>query len=231
MMKIILSPVTVRTKADMIPNNAIRMQSLVTLSYYLILLIFIANSADLAANETDEWQLQIDKQDVQVYSRKTDSGYIEVKAVTNIKALPKDLLALLENVAIARQWIDNSERVELIDSPTADERIVHSFFAAPWPVKDRDMVTHSKTVFEQSGIVNIVVSDYSNHYPATNAYVRMANVSGKWTMQPTGSKQMKVIYQGSGEPSGNLPIWLANNLVKSSTYNTFKQMRMMLERN
>ena len=76
-----------------------------------------------------------------------------------------------------------------------------------------------------------MVSDYSSHYPANNDYVRIEDVKGQWIMQPIDSEQMTVSYQGYGEPSGNLPLWLANNLVKSSTYNTFEQMRTLLEFN
>lgn len=223
----------------MIPNNTIRMQSLVTISSNLMLLLCLVFAVDLAADEirpsssTEEstWQLKIDKHNVQVYTRATPSGYSEVKAVTAIKALPENLLSLLDNVAIADQWIDKCKEIKLIDKPSANERIVHSYFYTPWPIKNRDMVTHSKTVFEDSGFVKIIVSDYTANYPARDDYVRMENVRGQWTMRPIDSGQMIVSYQGYGEPSGKLPIWLANNLVKSSTYNTFKQMRTLLEEN
>jgi len=213
----------------MIPNNPIRMQSLVTISCYLFVLLCIAQSTDLVANENQDWQLKIDKHNIQVYAKATASGYSEVKAITSIKALPADFLSLLDDVAIGDQWIDNCEKIILIDSPNANERIVHSFFHAPWPVKNRDMVTHSKAVFEESGVVKIIVSDYSDVHPAINDYVRMENVRGEWTLKPDDSAQMTVSYEGYGEPSGDLPLWLANNLVKSSTFNTFEQMRTLLE--
>lgn len=224
----------------MIPNNATRMQSLVTISFFLLLIVLftsISAIADEKANtvsgdDLSSWRLVKDVNGIRIYTKKTESGYKEVNATITVSASPIDLLTLLDNIAIADQWIDNCQKVQLIDSPSANERVVHSFFYAPWPVKNRDMVTHSKTVFEESGVVKIIVSDYSARYPAADDdYVRMENVRGVWTMQPIDDEKMQVSYSGYGEPAGGLPIWLANSLVKSSTYNTFEKMRKLLESN
>lgn len=202
-----------------------QIQSLVmVLTLALTSLIFSRFSA-----ATENWEVQKDDDGIKVYSRKTNSGYEEIKATTIVEALPIDMLTLLDNVAIASKWIDSAEKVELINSPSENERIVHSYFQAPWPVKNRDMVTHSKTIFKQAGDVEIIVTDYSHVIPASNQYIRMENVRGVWSLKILAHGKMRVTYEGYGEPAGGLPVWLANRLVKSSTFNTFKQLRSQLE--
>lgn len=175
------------------------------------------------------WEEVKNQHGVSVYSRHNESGYIEIKAHTRIDAKVSQFMALLENVALADQWIDGCEKVELLSAPNDSERIVHSYFSAPWPFKDRDMVTHSITQTNQeTGNTIIDIKDLGKRYPSVDNYVRMENVSGRWTINNTRNQQIEITYQGFGEPAGKLPVWLANQIIVRSTFNTFTGLQEQL---
>ena len=93
------------------------------------------------------------------------------------------------------------------------------------------MVTQSTTSVNQAdGSVVIKIIDYTHHFPATKRYVRMEKVEGTWEIIPQQYQQVLIRYTGYGEPSGNLPRWLANQLLVSSTYDTFVQLQKLLSK-
>lgn len=177
-----------------------------------------------------EWQLEEQQDNVSVFSRETDSGYAEVRAVTQVKSHFIALLVLLDDTDACPTWIAHCQRVETLDWFGATERTVHTFFKAPWPVTNRDMVTHSiATIDEQSRTLTIDVEDRGDRHSTLSYYVRMKGVRGQWRVTPLEGETIEIVYQGYGEAAGSLPRWLANNLLVSSTLETFVNLRKVIQ--
>lgn len=184
------------------------------------------------ANPEHQWEVKKDKKGVEVSTRETKTGYKAVKATVQVNGTIQDFLILLDDIAVAPQWVDHCEKVELISKPSDSERVVITTFSAPWPVKDREMVTYSLTEIDKANnAASITISDASDSHPETSNKVRMQDVRGKWTLISVSESSTIVTYEGYGEPAGNMPQWLANQLVVSSTYKTFKNLRSILEKN
>ncbi|WJG07970.1 START domain-containing protein [Aliiglaciecola sp. LCG003] len=200
--------------------------------YLPLFYCFVWASTALAITETaaaNNWQLAKQNESLKVFKQPTDSGYAAIKAELVIHSTAAEFLALLERTDIAPQWIANCERVQVLAKPSPNIRVVRTIFSAPWPVKDRDMVTHSTTTLDPAdGSVSIKIIDYTEHFPATKQYVRMEKVAGTWEVLPRQNGQVLIRYTGYGEPSGNLPRWLANQILVSSTYDTFIQLQKLL---
>ena len=179
-----------------------------------------------------EWQLQKSQEPVQVFTRvKADPqrnlDYQEILATTIVSAPPHALINLLEETAKAPEWIDNCIQVTLLSKKTPHINIVQSTFAAPWPLKNRDMVTLS-TVHQEGEKIIIEITDAGDIYPQQQNTVRMQHVSGQWTISPKANGLTEIIYQGSGDPAGNIPAWLANKVLIMSTFNTFIKLTQRL---
>ncbi|GAA0859208.1 START domain-containing protein [Aliiglaciecola litoralis] len=208
------------------------MKPFTPLSLGLLVSLFI--SASVLADTADlAWEVATQKQGISVFTRATASGYKEIKASMTINAHPMDFVNLLENIALAPQWIANCRKVELLEKRGNFERVVKSTFSAPWPVQDREMVTYSFTSIDpNNGKITIDISDMSQRYPddKDDDNVRMLNVSGQWKLLKLENGLTTLSYQGYGEPAGNLPIWLSNQLVVSSVYTTFNNLREILQK-
>lgn len=186
----------------------------------LLGLITWLHSSYLLANE---WQLEKQNHHVSVYSQETESGYKKVLAKTLVEAHPQALIALLDDISISSQWIHNCIEVKLIEKASTTERLVHSFFNAPWPVKNRDMVTYSKTSFIGQSI-QIEIFDKASHIKDQPNFVRMQDMHGLWTATPTESGKVEITYSGGGNPGGNIPSFIADRELISSMFNTFTNL-------
>jgi hypothetical protein len=167
-----------------------------------------------------DWKLEKQKHQITVRSIKSDSGYKTILATTVVKSRPEALLRLLDDVQRAPIWIANCIAVEVISAPSENERIVHSYFSAPWPIRDRDMVTYSLTSQLPTSL-GIKISNRGNTYPINGAYVRMQDMYGEWQVSELTNGEIQITYQGGGNPAGRLPRWLANRALIDATFETF----------
>jgi hypothetical protein len=173
--------------------------------------------------------LEKDQNGVTVHSRETSNGYIEVKAHTQVKTDPSSLIKLLDDTNAAPEWIAHCRSVEIIDWFANTKRTVRTNFSAPWPIKDRDMITASSATIDpidKSVVIN--VSDKGNQYATLSNYQRMRNVQGTWTTKVLDNGILDISYQGYGEAAGSIPKWLANKLLISSTHETFSELRKVI---
>ena len=174
-----------------------------------------------------EWKLEKQKNNVSIYSKQTDSGYKEVLVKTIVEANPHALIALLDDAAFSSQWIHNCIEVKILEEISPTERLVHGFFAAPWPVKDRDMVTFSSTTSTDNS-VQIVISDKGDTKPQHPKYVRMQNMHGLWEANALENGKSEITYTGGGNPGGNLPTFIANSELISTMFKTFQNLNKVI---
>lgn len=175
----------------------------------------------------DDWKLEKQKNNVSIYSKQTDSGYIEILVRTIVEANPHALIALLDDVAFSSQWIHNNIDVRIIEDISPTERVVHSFFAAPWPVKNRDMVAFS-SITSTKNAVQIEISDRGDTTPHHPKYVRMQNMHGIWEANELENGKSEITYTGGGNPGGNLPTFIANSELISTMFKTFQNLRQVI---
>jgi ribosome-associated toxin RatA of RatAB toxin-antitoxin module len=179
-----------------------------------------------------DWRLEKSQEHTEVFSREnthtqTNSDYKEILAITLVKVSPLALLNLLNDIKRAPQWIDNCVGVNILSSQDEDKKIVQSTFSAPWPLLDRDMVTKSTTKFTDKQII-IEISDVGDLYPTSQKIVRMVDVHGRWTIKSIDKNLVEIRYQGSGNPAGNIPAWLANKVLIDSTFKTFINLSQII---
>lgn len=190
----------------------------------------LCHKAAMADENKASWQFVKNEGNVDISIQNTQSGYYRIKARMIVSGKPSELINILDNVDHACDWIDSCKKVSIIDTPDNNTRIVHTFFKAPWPVKDRDMVTFSQIAWSSNGDLTINVEDYSDKIGPSESYVRMQNVTGVWHAIKLADGQVEISYQGYGEPAGNLPVWLANRISVSSTLATFSSLKKQFER-
>ncbi|KXI28894.1 START domain-containing protein [Paraglaciecola hydrolytica] len=181
---------------------------------------------------SEEWQLEKSQKPIQVFSRdisnpQKKSLYKEILAVTTVKASPVALLNVLNDIKRAPQWIDNCIEVKIIANPEPQTKLVQSTFSAPWPLHKRDMLTKSITHFQDQQIV-IDITDAGDTLPTEKNTVRMTDIQGRWTITPMTEGNIEIRYQGTGNPAGNIPIWLANKVLIDSTFITFKNLSSII---
>ncbi|WP_133470418.1 START domain-containing protein [Paraglaciecola marina] len=194
-----------------------------TVTYLILLICAIFCSQTYA----ETWDLKKQKHNVSVYSQKTASGYNQVLATTQVHAHPLALIALFDDIEACPEWIHNCIKVEILEKVSATESLVNTFFGAPWPVKDRDMVTYSTISYIEDSVI-IELTDKSSLIPAHPKFVRMKNMQGTWKATPISKGVTEISYQGGGDPGGKLPAFLANRELVDSLYNTLLNLQNIM---
>jgi len=174
-----------------------------------------------------DWKLEKQQYNVSIYSKKSDSGYKKILVKTTVEANPHALIALLDDVAFSSKWIHNCIESKILDQVSPTERLINSFFTAPWPVKNRDMVFYSKSTFSND-TVQIEITDRGDTTPQHPKYVRMQNMYGLWQASSLDNGRSEITYTGSGNPGGNLPTFLANKELISSMFKTFQNLNKVI---
>ncbi len=189
------------------------------------LLPLISISPVVHGNEQPKWQVVRQQDALVLYQRKLGNGQIEVRVQTVVSSSPVAMLALLEDTQNVPVWMDGVSRVELLDKPAPHIWLTHTYLDVPWPFKHRDMVTRSViTQDPQDHSITISVTNASTQAPPTTGMVRMQNVSGQWHILPLPMNNIRVSYEGRGDPGGHIPDFIANARLKDAIWKTFAQL-------
>tara|TARA_R110000751_G_scaffold55346_3_gene118702 strand:+ start:18583 stop:19176 length:594 start_codon:yes stop_codon:yes gene_type:complete len=179
------------------------------------------------ASWAEDWKLEKQQHNVSVYSKQTDSGYKEIMVKTIVETNPHALIALFNDVAFSSQWIHNCIEVKMLEVVSPTERLINTFFEAPWPVKDRDMVTLSSIKTSEHS-VQIEITDRGEVIPKHKKFVRMQNMHGLWEADTIEEGKSEITYTGGGNPGGNLPTFIANRELISSMLKTFQNLNKVI---
>lgn len=173
------------------------------------------------------WKLEKDADNVKVYTRVVEGSALkEFKGITSIQTSLTSLVALLDDREAGPSWIKDSKESSLIKK--VDDKLSYSYnvTAAPWPVKDRDMVIKSVTTQEENSlVVRIQLNAEKEGKPEEKGRVRVTEMKGYWEFKPMDNGAVQVTYQVHADPAGKLPNWLINSLVVDMPFFTLKAMQ------
>ena len=192
----------------------------------LTLSTLISAGTDASANEN--WQFESDKNGITIYSREHSDGLVEIRARMFTPTSYGAFLTLLEDSDNIPNWIDNASHSRVLNQISATENIVYTQFKAPWPAKNRDMVTYSKYWVDELGFTIEIKSAPDSYLAEQNGYVRIRSVDATWELQKLTNDTTLVEYKAFADPGGLLPNWLINKLSKESAWATFSNLRKEL---
>ena len=192
----------------------------------LTLATLISAGTDASANEN--WQFESDKNGITIYSREHSDGLVEIHARMFTPTSYGAFLTLLEDSDNIPNWIDNASHSRVLNQISATENIVYTQFKAPWPAKNRDMVTYSKYWVDELGFTIEIKSAPDSYLAEQNGYVRIRSVDATWELQKLTNDTTLVEYKAFADPGGLLPNWLINKLSKESAWATFSNLRKEL---
>lgn len=198
------------------------------LSFLVILVISISLSA--ATNSTD-WKLKRNRKGIKVYTKKIEgSTFKAVRAEMLVNATIPGMIALMTDFKSFPKWYPRMKLFESVKEINKLEHYIHIITDAPWPVKDRESVSHFKIwQSPEDKSITIEFRDVPGMLPEKKNMVQVRNLYGKWIFIPQDHDKVKVIYETHCDPGGKLPGWLANATTVDRPYKIFKKMRKVAE--
>ncbi|MDG3084998.1 START domain-containing protein [Vibrio hannami] len=198
---------------------------------YLRVSTFLVNiliSGSLYAEVKNYWQFDSDNNGITIHSREHKEGLVEIRVRMFTPTSYGAFLTLLEDSENVPNWIDKASHSRVLRQISATENIVYTQFSAPWPARNRDMVTYSKYWVDELGF-NLTITDApESALTKQKGYVRIRSVKASWMLQKLTNGTTLIEYKAFADPGGMLPNWLINKLSRQGAQSTFEGLREQL---
>ncbi|MEL4306845.1 START domain-containing protein [Joostella sp. CR20] len=178
-----------------------------------------------------EWSLKKSSNNIEVYTRSLDSTKInEYKVTLLAKASAEDALKILTDGNSLKKWNYKTPKSEIVKKISDNEFIFWMENDLPWPLSDRDNVSHIKVNKTDTNSYKIDIQPADSYYQNANKNViRMDNFKGHWLIKSVGKDSVQVTQQMYGDPKGHVPNWLVNSILTTFPYHSFENLKEILE--
>ncbi len=177
------------------------------------------------------WELAKEKGVIKVYTRTSAMGSLkDSKGVMQVKSTVDDVLTLLRKFDQYSKWMYRCPESKLLKKVSEAEYYVYTVTDAPWPVTDRDLVTHVKAEQKPDGTIILNLSGVKDYIPVKPDRVRVPRFKGLWQVTPKTNGMVEITYQLESDPGGSLPDWVANATATDIPFFTLVEMKKLLEK-
>ncbi|GAB2702910.1 START domain-containing protein [Mucilaginibacter koreensis] len=200
--------------------------------YKKIWIALIACISVLSGFAQQPWQLSTNQDGIKVYTRPvTNSKFKALKVECELNATPTQVAALLLDVDACKDWVYHTKSCTLLKRVSPSELYYYSEVSVPWPAENRDFIAH--VIITQNPETKAVTMDapcVQGMVPVKSGIVRIEHSTGRWTITPAGSNQVKIIYELQVDPGGDIPAWLTNMFATQGPLQSFKALRQQLQK-
>lgn len=134
------------------------------------------------------------------------------------------VLAVLEDVDRASEWTAHCLEMRKLRGVSHRDMLVYALTDAPWPVRDRDVVT--RVVTNVLGPRDVVIEIHAvEHLPAKSGVVRIPALDARYTLHQREDGQLDLEYAIEADPGGTLPDWLKNLVGRDLAHDTLHRLR------
>lgn len=188
----------------------------------LCLLSFSCTAQDI------QWQHWKSQDGITVNYKKHANGIFEVQADMSVKAvMASNFMALLSDTSKATQWVENVTQVKVLARPSRSEAIVHTQFDPPWPVSNRDMVSHSCYKEISALQTELIIQGRADYIPKLEGVIRIEQLRASWLLTQN-NQGLSIKHTIFADPGGALPHWISNKVGLKSALKTMQALREQL---
>ena len=182
--------------------------------------------------QLDNWVYERDKKGIKVFTKKSKWGHLrDSKAQMIVAASPEDMAKFLTDFNNYKTWFPRCSQSKIIARLSENEMIVHLFFNAPWPIKNRDCVIRVKVEKDaNTGTITITETSEPKYLKPEDGVVRINQLISVWKCIPKNGGS-EVYNEYSSNPGGNIPDWMTNTQSVETPQATFESIQQKVETN
>ena len=186
----------------------------------------------LGASDPIKWELVKKGQGIQVYAAKVpDYPVKSIRTELEMDAKLPQVMATIMDVANYKTWVYHCKKSTILQKISPNEVIYHHITDAPWPVSDRDQVSHFKLTQKPDGTV-LINSHTVNDVMAEQAgYVRVKNAKAQWKLVPLNNGKVKAEYELFFDPAGEVPPWIINTFIANGPFESMVKLKERVKLN
>jgi ribosome-associated toxin RatA of RatAB toxin-antitoxin module len=198
-----------------------------TVTLFLFLSFLVFSMSEEKNGKSGYWELIKNEDGIKAFTRKAESSDIkQVKVITNIKSTLSALVAIVRDVKSHPKWIYRCKKAETLKKLSNTEIYYYNETEAPWPVSNRDIVTHALIKQdEKTKIVTITSTGLPEYIPPKKDIVRIKKLNSKWIFIPKSDGTVDVTSLILIDLGGELPAWIVNMAVADGPFETVYKMK------
>ncbi|MCM2678298.1 hypothetical protein [Echinimonas agarilytica] len=175
-----------------------------------------------------QWREHLNESGMILASRPfTGHGQPEFFATLPLEGPPHAMLSLLLDINRVSEWAYHADGSTVITHPTPDAWRVHSRFSPPWPIRDRDVFSHSVHWQNVQGIW-LEIKSIPDEFPPQPGYVRIRDMQNCWHARANIDGTATLYHLGHVRDPGLLPNFVINPAQASALKTTLKNMAKVL---
>ena len=199
----------------------------------LIIICSLNLTTFVIAQETSDWKLTRNHNNIKVYLRKHEGSALkEVLGVIELKANLSALISLIKDTENHYKWMYANKKSELLKTSGNFEWVLYTQSEAPWPITDRELISRAKMSQDmKTCTVRIESVGIPNYLPPSKKLVRIKKMRSLWELIPKKGGVIKVKFKILVDLGGNIPKWLINLAIDKGPYYTLLNLSKTLKNN
>jgi hypothetical protein len=181
-----------------------------------------AGAADDVATATEEWRLEKDADGIVEGSR-----HRAVKARMVVATPAAELAAIIRDTATCSEWAQFCAASHVHESLSPEEAYIYTLNDLPWPVGDRDALSHVTWSVDDAGTVRMDAVATDGILEPRRGRVRLTDARSNWILAPTAEGQTEVVSEAHVDPAGPVPAWITNMLLVDAPFQTMARLRAL----
>ncbi len=179
------------------------------------------------------WKLTRNQEGVKIYIRTVEGSRTrEVLGLMQMSTNLGPLVSMVKDSENHHLWIYANKSAKLLKVINDFEWIYYNISEAPWPVSNRDLITHAKMKQDKtSGIVRIDSEGWPDYIPVKEDLVRVPKLRSVWEFTPAREGIVDVRFELSIDLGGDIPVWLVNMAIDKGPFNTILNMSKVVKTN
>ena len=166
----------------------------------------LALLAALPAHGQD-WTLRREdsRRDIVIHERARPDGYLEFRGVTHVQSRLNAFVALFEDFETMPDWLYRTREITPIQRVNDTESYWYSINTMPWPLRDRDIVLHTRLAQDpETYVLSVQAVGVPDYRPEDERYVRMPVIESSWTFTPLPDGRTQIEFRGFADPGGGV---------------------------
>lgn len=198
------------------------------LSLFILLGIYgpLSGQADLS----EGWNLNNDKDDIQVFTRKVEGEKIkQILIRTEVKGSMHALVRALEDVPTHGDWVFKCHSSRFGEKISDSEFYYYIKTDFPFPTSDRDLGIYYKRWQEEDGVVYTNSTCAVDAFPKEKKHVRISLFESYYRLERISDTKIAVEYFAKADPGGSIPKWIINLAITAGPTKTMKALKKQIQ--
>ena len=133
----------------------------------------------------------------------------ERKGVFSVEAEASSVLPLVSSAEGIKHWMRGVEESKELDATSGGSKYIYLYFDAPWPFKNRDLVTSITTIQAcGSPCIDVYFSAINNYFPEKENVERLQSYEAHWQILETSPGKTKITFAALSDTPLVVPKWI-----------------------